>query len=131
MKYAVLLWVILTAFVNAQSCLGLRHYEQAQPQWPDEVERPGGFYWVDVSNHCGKDLGRLYVVISFWDANDDRLTDTFWALDIDRGQHDIQRFTTPKMAHPYRNIKVERVTSDLMEAICLTDKPRCQEWRAR
>jgi hypothetical protein len=129
MKYLVVLWVLFASFVNAQSCLALRHYEQPQPQWPDEVERSHGFYWVDVNNRCGRDLGRLYVVISFWDANNERLTGTFWALDIDRGQHGINRFTAPPMDRPYRNIRVEHITGDLMEAICLTDKTRCEEWK--
>ena len=132
MKYLVLVWVLMTPWLNAQpSCLALRHYEQTRPQWPDEIERLHEFYWVDVDNHCGKDLGRLYVVISFWDASDDHLTDTFWALDIDRGQHDVNRFTAPRMNRPYRSIRVERVTGDLMEAICLTDRMRCEEWRRK
>jgi hypothetical protein len=131
MKYLVLWWLLFASFVSAQSCLALRHYEQTQPQWPDEVEQPHGFYWVDVDNHCGRDLGRLYVVISFWDANDHRLTRTFWALDIDRGRHDVNRFTAPQMDRPYRNIRVEKITSELTEAICLTDRSRCEEWKRR
>ena len=123
-------WILLVPYLHAQSCLALRHYEHA-PEWPDEVERPHGFYWVEVNNQCGKDLGHLYVVISFRDAGNERLAETFWALDVDRGQHGVNRFTAPPMGRPYRNIRVERITSDLMEAVCLTDHSRCDEWRRR
>lgn len=123
--------VLLMPSLSAQPCLALRHYEQAQPQWPDEAEQPHGFYWVDVNNHCGRDLGRLYVVISFLDANNERLAETFWALDIDRGQHGTNRFTAPPMDRPYRSIRIEQITSDLMEAVCLTDGTRCGEWKRR
>jgi hypothetical protein len=119
--------ILLAACMPAADpvCLQLKHYKKTTIEWPDEAEHPDGFYWVDSANSCGRDLGRLYVVVSFWDAQQRHLADSFWSFDIDTGRRDTNRFTAPRMVRPYRSITVLKITNDLMEAICLTDRSRC------
>jgi len=114
---------------KVESCLRIREYRMTMPRWPDEVERPGGFYWVDTDNRCGVDISSLYVVVSFQDQGGEHLADTFWSLYIPKGQKATNRFTTPKMDRPYGSIRTVTITRELMEAVCLTDRSRCGEWK--
>lgn len=124
MKFLLFLFFALTAFAaDPGSCLQLRHFRQAA-SWPDEIEHPGGFFWVDVKNKCNHDLGRLYVVVSFWDAKHEHITDSFWPYDFSVAGR-VVRFSTPPMNRPYTSISVVKITSSLEEAICATDAKRC------
>jgi hypothetical protein len=120
-----LVFFVMVGLGADPACLYLHHYKKTTIEWPDEAEYPDGFYWVDSANECGRNLGRLYVVVSFWDAQRRHLTDSFWAFDFDTDTRVTNRFTAPRMQRVYQSITVVKITSNLMEAICLTDHARC------
>lgn len=125
MLLAIAVLTPLSAVAAEPACLELRHYKKTSAEWPDEVEQPHGFYWVDAVNKCGRNLGHVYVVISFHDEQGQHLAETFWAFDFDAGTGAANRFTAPRMSRPYRSIRITKITYDLTDAICSTDRARC------
>lgn len=120
-----LMFIASSAFAaDPGACLQLNHFRQATAFWPDEIEHPGGFFWVETKNKCGRDLGRLYIVISFWDAKHEHITDSFWPYDFTVVGR-VVRFSAPPMTRPYKSISVVKITSSLEDAICATDAKRC------
>jgi hypothetical protein len=115
-----------SAFAANPACLEMHHHKKTEIEWPDEAQHPDGFYWVDFANRCGRDLGRLYVVVAFWDAQHRHITDSFWAFDFEKGKKSSNRFSAPKMDRSYQSISVVKITKDIMDAVCMTDPSRCR-----
>jgi len=103
-------------------CAGLA--SAAEPPVPEcfKVHRllktDDAHYWADWTNTCPYTIDSVYVMVGFLDGTQRHLGDGVWPMYfVLPGEHRVTRFSIPVAAVGFEFIRVQRITTNWVEAL--------------
>jgi hypothetical protein len=75
-------------------------------------------YWADWTNTCPFVIDKVYVMVGFLDGANKALGDGVWPMYfVLPGVHRVTRFSIPAVAAGFEFIRVQRITTNSVEAL--------------